>query len=205
MPGKVSRGSLHERFGERISPFGRFVLDKLDRGVVLLDRAGSVIDASTLGQRALGCSPGMLVRNGRLAFADPAIDERFVRWLGRGDGAAAYAITVRSNDAAPCHVVVSAVDEIGARRDVAFIAIIYCPQETREIGLDVLTQLYGLTRAQADVARALYAGYTVDQTAKQLELSRNTVRTHLKQIFSKCEVRSQAELRHVLATGPRSL
>ena len=83
--------------------------------------------------------------------------------------------------------------------------VLYCPWGSREIGIDVLMRLYGLTRAQADVARSLYAGYTVEQTATRLALSRNTVRTHLKQIFSRCEVRSQAELRHVLATGPRSL
>ena len=38
-----------------------------------------------------------------------------------------------------------------------------------------------------------------------LDLSRNTVCTHLKQIFSRCEVRSQRELLHLLATGPQDL
>lgn len=207
MPGKVSRGSLQKRFGERFSSLGRYILDRLDRGVVLLDGAGIVVDANALGLHGLGCSPGMSVRNGRLAFADPAIDEDFLRWLGgdHGAGDPALAITVRSNEAAPCRVVVSAAAASGARRDESFLAVIYCPDVAREIGHDVLMRLYGLTRAQAGVARALYAGHTVDQTATQLALSRNTVRTHLKQIFSKCEVRSQAELRHVLATGPRSL
>jgi DNA-binding CsgD family transcriptional regulator len=31
------------------------------------------------------------------------------------------------------------------------------------------------------------------------------VRSHLKQIFTKCEVKSQAELMHLLAQGPSSL
>jgi DNA-binding CsgD family transcriptional regulator len=207
MPGKVSRGALQRRFGERFSPLGRFILDKLDRGVVLLDGAGSVVDANTLGLHGLGCSPGMSVRNGRLTFADPAIDERFLGWLDRDhrDGGPDLAITVRSKEASPCRVVVSAAGVSGAGREVSFLVVIYCPDAAREIDCDVLMRLYGLTRAQADVARALYAGHTVDQTATRLALSRNTVRTHLKQIFSKCEVRSQAELRHVLARGPRSL
>jgi len=38
-----------------------------------------------------------------------------------------------------------------------------------------------------------------------LDLSRNAVRTHLKQIFSRCEVRSRRELLHLLATGPQDL
>ena len=208
MPGKVSRGALQRVSGERISSLGRFILDKLDRGVVLLDAAGSVVDANTPGHRALARSRGVLVRNGRLTFADPANDDRFVRWLDgkqSPDGERALGVTIRSADGSPCRVVISPAGTKGIQRDVAFVVVLYCPWGSREIGIDVLMRLYGLTRAQADVARSLYAGYTVEQTATRLALSRNTVRSHLKQIFSKCEVRSQAELRHVLATGPRSL
>jgi DNA-binding CsgD family transcriptional regulator len=42
----------------------------------------------------------------------------------------------------------------------------------------------------------------VEQVARTLHVSPNTVRTHLKRIFSKCEVQSQAELMHVLSLGP---
>jgi len=65
--------------------------------------------------------------------------------------------------------------------------------------------VYGLTPAQAAVARSLFAGHSVEQTAQALDLSLNTVRTHLKQIFTKCEVNSQAELLHLLAMGPHEL
>ena len=208
MPGKVSRGALQRASGKRLSSLGRFILDKLDRGVVLLDAAGSVLDANTLGHRALVRSRGVLVRNGRLTFADVANDERFLGWLEGKPGPdcdCALGLTIRSANGSPCRVVISPAGTKGLQRDVAFVVVLYCPWGSREIGIDVLMRLYGLTRAQADVARSLYAGYTVEQTATQLALSCNTVRTHLKQIFSKCEVQSQAELRHVLATGPRSL
>jgi DNA-binding NarL/FixJ family response regulator len=54
----------------------------------------------------------------------------------------------------------------------------------------------------ADVAAELFAGQPVEQIARTLHVSPNTVRTHLKRIFSKCEVQSQAELMHVLSLGP---
>ncbi len=92
----------------------------------------------------------------------------------------------------------------GEAQDVAFLALIYAPAEQRDITTEVLLEIYGLTRAQADVARQLYAGLSVEETAARLQLSLNTVRTHLKQIFSKCEVQSQAELLHALALGPQS-
>ncbi|MEY2920378.1 MAG: hypothetical protein RL261_1683, partial [Pseudomonadota bacterium] len=87
---------------------------------------------------------------------------------------------------------------------VAFLALIYAPTEQRDITNEVLLEIYGLTRAQADVARQLYAGLSVEETAARLRLSLNTVRTHLKQIFSKCEVQSQAELLDALALVPQS-
>ena len=90
-------------------------------------------------------------------------------------------------------------------REVAFVAVIYAPNEQREISLAVLRDLYGLTLAQARVARSLFAGRSAERTAAALDLSLNTVRTHLKQIFTRCEVPSQAELLHLLAQGPQRL
>ena len=83
--------------------------------------------------------------------------------------------------------------------------LLYAPNVLQGISIDVLRQVYALTPAQAAVARSLFAGNSVEQTAQALDLSLNTVRTHLKQIFSKCEVQSQAELLHTLAVGPHSL
>jgi DNA-binding NarL/FixJ family response regulator len=66
-----------------------------------------------------------------------------------------------------------------------------------------LQQLYALTPMQADIAAALFAGYTVEQLTQRLRISQNTVRTHLKGVFKKCAVRSQAQLMRLLALGPR--
>ena len=90
-------------------------------------------------------------------------------------------------------------------RNVAFVALIYAPDEQRDISTDVLRELYALTPAQAQVARSLFAGRNVEESAAALNLSLNTVRTHLKQIFTRCEVQSQAELLHLLAQGPQHL
>jgi DNA-binding CsgD family transcriptional regulator len=209
VPGKVPRGSLPSPDGAGFTQLCRFILDRIDRGVVLLDEAGCVIDANDLAQRVLANSSGLAVRNGRLCFADAGLEERFGRLLranGRaGNGSTALAACITRQGAAPHRVLISLAQPDGDPRNVKFVALIFAPDEQREISLDVLGQLYGLTRAQADVARKLYAGYSVEETAEELDLSLNTVRTHLKQIFSKCEVQSQAELLHTLAVGPHSL
>jgi DNA-binding CsgD family transcriptional regulator len=208
VPGKVSRGSLLVRNRVNgISPLGLFILEKLDRGVVLLDADGAVVDANAVAQKAIAGAHGLSVRNRRLAFSDPRIDERFVRMLvtGRGGSSRAFAASLKSSGGLPCRVVIAATNARVTRRDVRFVALVYASDGARNISAELLAQLYGLTRAQANVARKLYEGYSVEETATLLKLSLNTVRTHLKQIFSKCEVQSQAELLRTLATGPQTL
>jgi DNA-binding CsgD family transcriptional regulator len=206
VPGKVPRGSLHAARAPAVfTPLSRFILDKLDRGVVLLDAAGAIIDANSLAQKVIDGQKVLAVRNGRLSFKDVRVDERFVRVL---DGPAPRPIAAtlkQTGGTPPCRVVVVPAQLQGAPREVKFVALIYAAGESRSISGEVLADLYGLTPAQADVARKLYEGRSVEETAAQLELSLNTVRTHLKQIFSKCEVQSQAELLHTLATGPLTL
>ncbi len=207
VPGKVARVPLLRRGFNRLSPLGIFILEKLDRGVVLLDASGAVVDANALAQKAIVDAQGMTVRNGRLAFSDTRIDERFMRMLAPGRGAPirAIAVTLKHGGALPCRVVIASTNAIVARRGIKYVALIYASDGARSISTELLAELYGLTRAQANVARRLYAGYSVEETATHLRLSLNTVRTHLKQIFSKCEVQSQAELLRTLATGPQTL
>lgn len=209
VPGKVPRGPRQPVALEGFTPLDRFILDRLDRGVVLLDAAGCVLDTNSLAQRVLANSSGVSVRNRRLCFAEAGIHERFNRLLRAsnraGTGPTALAVCIKRQGAAPHRVLISLFQPNGDGASARFVALIYAPDEQREISVDVLVQLYGLTRAQAGVARKLYAGHSVEQTADALGLSLNTVRTHLKQIFSKCEVQSQAELLHTLAVGPHRL
>jgi DNA-binding CsgD family transcriptional regulator len=182
---------------EGFSGLGRIILDKLDRGVVLIDAHGRVVD-------------GIMLRSGRFAFGDPALDERLSRMLAQrspsgADRTAVIAAQIRRSGGASYRVVVSAVPPDADAREVAYVALIYAPNEQRDISTAVLRELYGLTPAQTHVARSLFAGRSVEETADALDLSLNTVRTHLKQIFTRCEVQSQAELLHLLAQGPQRL
>jgi DNA-binding CsgD family transcriptional regulator len=203
----VPRGSFRRRDNGVFSPLGRLILDKLDRGVMLLDAEGAVIDANTIAEKVLVLQHGLLVRSGRLAFADAELDGKLERMLQQHARASprSLAARVKPRGAGSFRVLVSAIGPQALTREAAFLVVLYAPGEQRLISREVLLDLYGLTRAQADVARLLYAGHSVEETASKLQLSLNTVRTHLKHIFSKCEVQSQAELMHTFSLGPQSL
>jgi DNA-binding CsgD family transcriptional regulator len=58
---------------------------------------------------------------------------------------------------------------------------------------------YELTAAQARVSALVLAGRPLSQIARSLNVSENTVRSHLKQIFQKTETHGQMELVHLHA------
>jgi DNA-binding CsgD family transcriptional regulator len=80
---------------------------------------------------------------------------------------------------------------------------IYIFDTAASMDATLLRELHGLTETEATVAGTLFDTGSIEAAADQLEVSINTVKTHLKNIFKKCGVRSQAELLRMLALGPR--
>jgi DNA-binding CsgD family transcriptional regulator len=210
VPRTVPRGPVPVPQGSVFTLLGRTILDRLDRGVLLLDAEGRIIDANSHAVHVIRNCSGIRVRSGRLSFADPILDQQLDDALsgpsaGARNGRAVIAARVRCRGSEPYRVVIRAVPPDTDERKVAFFVLVYAPNGQKGISIEVLREVYGLTPAQAQVARSLFAGRSVDETARALDLSLNTVRTHLKQIFTKCEVNSQAELLHLLAVGPHEL
>lgn len=63
----------------------------------------------------------------------------------------------------------------------------------------VFARQYELTVAQAKVSALVLAGQPLSRIAQSLNVSENTVRSHLKQIFQKTETHGQMELVHLHA------
>ena len=191
-----------------MSALGHALFDRLDRGILLLDAEGAVIDGNSLAFDLLQAGDGLGQRSGRVAFTDPQLEARWTRLQARKGqfrGPAVMAARVRRNGFPPCFVIIGEVPPGSDARPVAWYVLIFAFGERREISPAMLTELFALTRAQAAVTSSLYEGHSVDATARKLGLSLNTVRSHLKQVFVKCEVQSQAELLHLLAQAPHTL
>jgi DNA-binding CsgD family transcriptional regulator len=63
----------------------------------------------------------------------------------------------------------------------------------------VFARQYALTVAQANVSELVLAGQPLKQIARSLNVSENTLRSHLKQIYQKTETHGQMELVHLHA------
>lgn len=77
-----------------------------------------------------------------------------------------------------------------------------CPSELGNLAAGALTVLEQLTVREKQVAAHLAMGLRVAGVAKELGLSENTVRNHLKRAFWKLDVHSQSELIEFLQLHP---
>ena len=68
-----------------------------------------------------------------------------------------------------------------------------------------LAQLFGLTPAEALLASELARGYSLDEAAGHLNVSRNTARSQLQSIFMKTGVNRQGELVRMLLSSAAAL
>jgi DNA-binding CsgD family transcriptional regulator len=66
---------------------------------------------------------------------------------------------------------------------------------------ELIQQLYGLSGAEAKLCVAFLETGSLPLTVDRIHVSRNTAKTHLKRIFEKVGVRSQAELLLELTRG----
>ncbi len=81
---------------------------------------------------------------------------------------------------------------------------ITAPEHLSEIPAVVLTMYYGLTAAERRLTLLILQGYRQDEAAAKLNITFNTVRTHMKQIYAKTQVSRQTDLVRLLLTGPGS-
>lgn len=80
--------------------------------------------------------------------------------------------------------------------DASPCVIIYIDQsDVQEVPqAKFISQLFGLTPSEAALAILLFQGYTLIESAKVLEITENSVRTYIKNVFKKTGVSRQTDL-----------
>jgi DNA-binding CsgD family transcriptional regulator len=187
------------------------VLDKLNRGVVIIDTTATVRFANRAARAMLQRRNGVAVdEDGRLAFLPPAAAASLAAYLQAERDNSEPASIVLKIQRSPGHshyrVLVSRLDTVAQVGDPSHCVLIYEPSGgQRPLPSAVLRDLYGLTPAEARLVNALFTGQSLIEAATTLGISVLTARTTLKHVFAKCEVGGQAELLMLLSLGPRTL
>lgn len=76
---------------------------------------------------------------------------------------------------------------------------------TAQPSQELVRRLFGLTRMEAQLAMLLADGLTLDEAAEQMNVRRNTARTHLRSIFCKTGVTRQTMLVRLMLNSVLSL
>jgi DNA-binding CsgD family transcriptional regulator/PAS domain-containing protein len=186
------------------------VLDRLSSGIVVLDRSARVLFANRAAS-AMAADGGPLgLRNARLSTAFPADAQRLdalVAAATRGDAIISTMSLPHPHDGRLLMVQITSLrsrdlDRLGdlGLRDAAAMVIIRDPAQPLDIPLAWIMDAYGLTPAEARVALASASGLSISEAAHRLNISPNTVKTHLRRVFSKTGITRATELARLVTS-----
>ncbi|MBK7250880.1 MAG: helix-turn-helix transcriptional regulator [Gammaproteobacteria bacterium] len=167
-------------------------------GVVLIDACRQIIDASDLAfelmanYRHLFCAG----RAG-LHFRSLTHEEVFGRAVSRVlGGSESQALRVAGGDhrGGLDFVCVRAPQSVWGAPQRRVVVFVSHHRQPRPVAVGTLRGLFGLSRAEAQVALGLAAGLSISQIGERDSISRNTVYSHLKSAFDKVGVSQQSAL-----------
>jgi DNA-binding CsgD family transcriptional regulator/PAS domain-containing protein len=190
-------------------------LDVAPIGVVTVDRTGTIIRANRYAQAVLASGEGLARSEGGLVLERPGQRIRLRDVLAQTNKnrtnagfpeVVLYTIP-RFRRQRPLTCLIAPVASGDAARTDGPAALVFVSDPERTVAFEPMriARLYGLSRAEARVAALLARGLRLEEIGEHLGIAYETVRKHLKQIFTKTGVSRQAELVRVLVTGPAGL
>jgi DNA-binding CsgD family transcriptional regulator/PAS domain-containing protein len=209
---------IHARLSRMTSERDLFAgaVEQLAMGAILLDEHGLFLQANQLATQILGEKDGLRVRQRHLESSDVQSSRELrdiiqrVLINGRGNAPAVVeALRIRRPSGRPdLGLLVRLVPQYAwaeGQHAPAVAVFISDPGQRGEPSEQMLSQLFGLTRAEAALATQLSRGLQLQDAADALNISPHTARTQLKAIFAKTGVSRQAELVRLLVKSVAAL
>jgi DNA-binding CsgD family transcriptional regulator len=212
------RGQLRQRFASRLQTSdlstaiaaGVFAaLEKLDLAFVLIRSDSHALFVSASAQRIATRRDCYNIIANRLQLLDQRCQRALEDFLTRPSTdptspPALICISSRTCRAVRYVLFAEWLHSLGPQCEPMASLFIYEPKFSALLNPELLIRLYGLTRSEAQLVAKLYAEPVLQTAADSSGISLNTAKTHLKNVFAKCEVRSKAELLRLMALGPRA-
>lgn len=193
------------RSAEATATVGLETLQRLDFGVLLVDRQARPVFVNQAAERLLAPDSGISLCAAELRCwldADTRTLHELLHDATTGGPGRGGQFAVRQPSG---HLLGAFVAPL-PRNDLfpgctapAAVLFLVDPERSFEPTDAVLVQFLGLSPAEARVAKAVARGGGLAEVAESLGVSRNTVRTQLASIFSKTGTRRQADLARLLS------
>lgn len=191
-------------------------IDRLMVGTVILDENGRTLRCNSAAQRLFASGDGLVCKQEKLcAFVNHenrALQQAIQTILGhrqRGLDELEVLTLSRPSGEMPLNLLLRPIPlnyqaRKGARRP-AVALFIRDPADSPQASRHLLRSLFQLTPTETEVAMLVMDGQTLDETAEALNVSRNTVRAHLRGVFAKTGATRQAQLVKTLLNSVASL
>lgn len=181
------------------------VADVIRHGVVVVTRGGRIATVNTVAERFLRAEDGLCVRGNVVAASllpyDTALQATIARAVGvQDDRTRTGGLVVCGRPSGKRPYILRLVpldieaDPLGARAAI----VIVDPDRDAKPSKQLLRQLFGLTRAEIEVALRLLAGDGLAAIADDFSVSVGTVKTHVHRLFTKTGTHRQGELIRLL-------
>lgn len=189
------------------------VLDHMPIGVLLVDRRGRVLTTNASADEIVAQGDGLTIERGgvrgeggqetkalRALISDAAAssgangpDVGGAMTLGRPSMRRAYWVLV-----APLRGRLAEEEGVPG-----IVALFVCdPERRHEIPTQALEAFFGLTPAEIRLLEALVNGMSLEEASEEFQVSKNTLRTQLHQIFRKTGTSRQSEVIKLVLTAP---
>jgi DNA-binding CsgD family transcriptional regulator len=192
------------------------VIDRFPTGVMLFDADGKVVLMNRSAELILAENDGFGMRDGHPCVADGRQNRRLQQLLRQaaatevepGDYSGQVISFDRPSGRRPFSAMVGPL--VAAAPDMAIdearaLLFVADPESGRTGTCEVLEELYQLTHAEAELVRLISEGRSLEEVAAVRGVTINTVRSQLKQVFSKTDTNRQGELVHLVLSGVASL
>jgi len=183
------------------------ILNDAPFGYVILNESGFVCEISDSALSSLQSADGLR----RLPGGQFEIVDQIWRRLGavahseRQGGPIDGLLHVPRKNQLPLGIAVSRVP--GAVKSwlghsPTWLLFVFDPERRIKASVEILMQDLGVTRREAELAALLAEGQDIQRIARRLSISEHTARQHLKCIFMKTDIHSQADLVRRIVSGP---
>lgn len=199
--------ALHTRITRTLSERDVYAsaFDQLSLGTVILDEQASVLHMNEAARAILARPSQLSVHGGHLQVGNRQQNQAFRAIVDE--------VMAAHRHSEPSFVRVFRVEKSGSLSGIGLLVrplprvelpegvdspavaiFISDPETPHGVPVHVLTQLFGFTPAEASLSLLLANGLTLDEAATELDVSRNTVKSHLSAVFAKTGVKRQTQL-----------
>lgn len=192
--------------GHQVLSLAEPLLEALARAVIVCDRHGRILSRSTGADDALTAQSAIVAIKGYISGAREHEDKGLKAAIAAAASEQGLAppprpVILRDREGRNPVVVEVTAGPAAYQFRHGSCALLALPHPLRQQAriAELATDLFRLTHREADIAARLASGQGPQSIAGTTGVAIGTIRTHIRRIFEKCEVRSLSELSALLS------